>query len=78
MFLTSALDPSRSRPLGRRLMLASQRKLPSWRLAVDTSRYWRMECRVVRYSLASSGERMSGLLTTSINGTPERFTSTRL
>ncbi len=32
----------------------------------------------MRYCRASSGERMSGSLTISISGTPERLTSTRL
>ena len=70
MFLTSVRLPNSELPLGRMLMLASQRKLPSCMFPVLTPRYCKMEWRVVRYTCASSAEEMSGALTTSIKGTP--------
>ena len=76
MFLTSVRVPKVSLPAGLMLTLASQRKLPSCMFAVETPRYWTMECNAVRYWRASSGERRSGLLTISMSGTPDRFTST--
>src|SRR4030043_201195 len=65
-------------PLGRMLILASHLKLPSSILPVDTPRYCRIVRSFIRYCLASSGELISGSLTISINGTPERLTSPKL
>ena len=78
MFLISVRVNSSVLPAGRMLTLASHRKLPSSMLPVDTPRYWRTARRLIRYCRASSGERMSGSLTVSMSGIPERFTSTRL
>ena len=77
MFFTSTFVPYSSEPLGRMEMLASHRKLPCSMSAVDTPMYRRMERIFIRYWRASSGVRRSGSPTTSINGTPARFTSIR-
>jgi len=47
-------------------------------LPSQISRYWRMERSVRRYAPASATVRMSGSLTISSSGTPERLKSTRL
>ena len=76
--MISTLTPNSSSPASRSDTLASQRKLPSSMLPSHTSRYSRIERRVLRYSPASPGSRMSGSLTISMSGTPARLRSTRL
>ena len=78
MFLISTLVPNAACPTGRTETLASQRKLPSSMLPSQISRYMRIERSMRRYAPASAMVRMSGSLTISSNGTPERLKSTRL
>ncbi len=78
MFLISALVPSVVVPCGRTETLASQRKLPSSMLPSQIPRYWTRVRRARRYAPASAGDDISGSLTISSSGTPERLKSTRL
>ena len=61
MFLTSTLAEELFTAPGRMLMLASQRKLPSSMLAVETPRSRRMECSLTRYGAGLFGGAQVGL-----------------
>ena len=76
MFLTSCLTPSVELPAGRIERLASTRRRPSSMLQSEISRYCRVCFNAPRNARASAGERRSGSVTISTNGTPERLKST--
>jgi len=78
MFFTSAFVPYSAWPTGRTETFASQRNEPSSMLPVETPSARTIERSFWRYARASAAERMSGLLTISISGTPERFMSAKL
>ena len=72
MFLISVRVPC-GPPGGRSERLASQRNVPSSSRPLVTSANWSTARRWIRKSRASSGERRSGSVTTSIRGVPDRL-----
>ena len=75
MFFTSVFVPSVDAPCGRTLMFASTRSDPSSMLTSLTSAYSSICLSTRRYAPASAADRMSGSLTISTSGTPDRLRS---
>ena len=78
MFFSSVLVPSSSSPRGRTETFASQRSEP-WAMSTSETPSWRSVARSsVSHSRACSGEWMSGSVTISTSGVPQRLKSTQL
>ena len=78
MFLSSAFVPSAACPTGRTETFASHRNDPSSIFPSQMPRYFTVCQTKFRYFTASCAERMSGSLTISMSGMPERLKSIRL
>ena len=76
MFFSSVFVPSLSLPAGRIDTFASQRRDPSSMFTSDTPSWRSVTRSSVRNSWAWAAERMSGSVTISTSGVPQRLKST--